>query len=93
MSEIDRAKIAAQIRATRAILDWSQTDLARCTGLTQRSIHRIEHGMTRIRRSTARSIQRAFEETGVRIEETPDGGFRISVPEQLLSRQTDPARR
>ena len=38
---------AAQIRAARALLDWTQADLARATGFTSRNIGNLENGRGR----------------------------------------------
>ncbi len=38
---------ASQIRAARALLDWTQADLARATGLTSRNIGNLENGRGR----------------------------------------------
>ena len=38
---------AAQIRAARALLDWTQADLARATGFTPRNIGNLENGRGR----------------------------------------------
>ncbi len=50
--EIDRPYIpdfwsASQIRAARALLDWTQADLARATGFTSRNIGNLENGRGR----------------------------------------------
>jgi transcriptional regulator with XRE-family HTH domain len=82
--QIDRAKTAAQIRAARAVLNWSQTQLANRTGLTQRSIHRLEQGFGDLRHSTAIAIQKAFSDAGVQFGDSPDGGFTITVPGRVL---------
>ncbi len=37
----------SQIRAARALLDWSQTDLASATGFTSRNIGNLENGRGR----------------------------------------------
>ena len=47
--EIDRPYIpdfwsASQIRAARALLNWTQADLARATGFTSRNIGNLENG-------------------------------------------------
>ncbi len=38
---------ASQIRAARALLDWTQADLARATGFTSRNIGNLENGRGR----------------------------------------------
>jgi ribosome-binding protein aMBF1 (putative translation factor) len=54
----ERELFAAQIRAGRAVLGWSQTDLGERTGVTQRAIYRIEDGATRPRQLTRKSFRR-----------------------------------
>lgn len=64
----------AQIRAARALLDWSQADLADKAGLSQTGIARIENGTNRPNTSTLEKISTAFDtndiefigETGVK---------------------------
>lgn len=77
----DRAQLAAKVRAGRAILGWSQSDLGQKTGLSQRSINRLELGAVDVRRSTALVIEEAFREAGVRFENSP-GGFRVVVEQR-----------
>ncbi len=38
---------AGQIKAARALLDWTQADLARATGFTSRNIGNLENGRGR----------------------------------------------
>ncbi len=38
---------ARQIKASRALLDWTQADLARATGFTSRNIGNLENGRGR----------------------------------------------
>jgi transcriptional regulator with XRE-family HTH domain len=66
---------ARQIRAARALLDWSQDMLAEKTGITDRSISNIEKGKTEPRGDTADALQRAFEDHGV--EFLPNDGVRM----------------
>src|ERR1700724_236738 len=61
----ERQLFAAQIRAGRAVLGWSQTDLGERTGVTQRAIYRIEDGATRPRQLTALRIKKALRDGGV----------------------------
>jgi predicted transcriptional regulator len=77
----DRAQLAAKVRAGRAILSWSQSDLGEKTGLSQRSINRLELCAVDVRRSTALLIEEAFREAGVRFESHP-GGFRVVVEQR-----------
>lgn len=63
-----------QIRAARAMLDWSQDKLAEVTGLAKRTILTLEQGNTVPRADTANAIQDAFEKNG--IEFLPGNGVR-----------------
>jgi predicted transcriptional regulator len=83
---LDSAKMAAQIRGARAVLNWSQTELGARAGLTQRSIHRLEQGATDIRRSTALAVEHVLMEEGIQFEQMPDSGFRIVIPGQTLKK-------
>ena len=56
----ERGQFAAQIRAGRAVLGWSQTDLGEKTGVTQRAIYRVEVGATQPRQLTRLRIEKAF---------------------------------
>jgi DNA-binding XRE family transcriptional regulator len=83
---LDHAKLAAQVRGARAVLNWSQTELAVCAGLTQRSIHRLEQGATDMRRSTALLVQHALRDAGVQFEQLPDSGFKIVISGPTLKK-------
>lgn len=51
----------AQMRAARALLDWSQSDLADKAGLSQTGIARIENGTNQPNSSTLAKIGAAFD--------------------------------
>jgi len=69
------AKIfAAQVRAARGLLDWSQDDLATRSGLSRTVIARLEAGVTDARTSTTTSIRLAFKTAGLRLVDD-DGGW------------------
>ncbi len=74
-----RRQFAAQIRAGRAALGWSQTDLGERTGVTQRAIYRVENGATEPRQLTRSRIEKAFNDAGVVFEGSQTGGFTMSV--------------
>jgi transcriptional regulator with XRE-family HTH domain len=82
----ERAAFAMKVRIARAILDWSQTDLAERVGMTQRAIHKIEQGDTEPRRTTVRAIEEVWREAGVEFEELADSGFRVTIRSSLLKR-------
>jgi len=58
---------AAQIRAARALVDWTQPDLAREAGLSLPTIRRMEGAMGPGRSSAANvdAVRRALEGGGV----------------------------
>lgn len=64
-----------QIRAARALLNWSQDDLANASGIARSSIKNIENDITTARKDTIHDIQVAFENSG--IEFLPGSGVRI----------------
>lgn len=63
-----------QIRAARALLNWSQSDLAKASGVATSSIKNIENEITVARRDTIEDIRKAFESNGV--EFIDDGGVK-----------------
>jgi DNA-binding XRE family transcriptional regulator len=81
---IEAARFAAQVRGARAVLNWSQTELGKRAGFTQRSIHKLEQGSVDIRRSTALAIVKAFRDAGIDFEELPSGPFKIVVSLQAV---------
>jgi DNA-binding XRE family transcriptional regulator len=75
----DRHEFAAKVRAARAVLGWSQAELGRRVGVTQRSINRLEQAGVDVRRSTAVAIEGVLRDEGISFEFVPSGGFRIVV--------------
>ncbi len=64
-----------QIRAARALLEWSQADLARAAGMAVSSIKAIESCASTPRRETLEAIAAAFEAGG--IDFCPPSGVRM----------------
>lgn len=56
---------AAQCRAARALLNWSQEDLVRASGITKKTIADFERGATQPRAQTLSQITQAFENAGI----------------------------
>lgn len=54
-----------QIRAARALLNWSQADLAEKAGLSQTGIARIENGTNKPNTSTLNKIEAAFDKADI----------------------------
>lgn len=65
---MDRAETitARQIRAARAVLNWSQSELADRSGIARRTLTSIENGQVKPFIGSFRSIRAAFEEAGIR---------------------------
>jgi transcriptional regulator with XRE-family HTH domain len=84
--ESDLLLFAARMRAARAVLGWSQTELGKRAKVTQRAIYRLEKAAVRARHQTEVRINQAFQDAGVEFEELPNGGFEMSVPSQLVVR-------
>jgi predicted transcriptional regulator len=55
----------AQIRAARALIGWTQADLAQASGVSEVAIKNLERGVTDPRVSTISNIRAAFDEAGV----------------------------
>jgi DNA-binding XRE family transcriptional regulator len=79
-----RSTTIRQIKAARALLGWSQSDLARQSGVSEPTIARLESadGQLGGRRETVRKIQAALETSGIEfIEGNGTGeGLRFRKP-------------
>jgi len=71
-SEVDRV-FAAHVRAARALLEWSQKDLAEASNLSRNVIARLERGETDARSSTINAIRSAFAQKGIEFFVHSDG--------------------
>lgn len=81
----DPLLFAARMRAARAVLGWSQTELGKKAQVTQRAIYRLEKAAVRARHLTQVRINRAFEDAGIGFAQLPNGGFEMIVRRQLLT--------
>lgn len=66
----------AQIRAARALLNWSSADLAERAGTARQTIVRIEQvdGLPQSKVQTLAEIQKAFEAANIEFIGTPEDG-------------------
>jgi len=66
---------AAQIKAARALLDWSQPQLAKAAGLSPQTIKRMEgpKGPGKSTAENVETVQRVLEAAGVAF--IPAGGY------------------
>lgn len=55
----------AQMRGARGLLNWSQSELSKRTGISTTSIGNIEAGNTQARENTLKVIRQAFENSGI----------------------------
>ncbi len=79
----DALAVAMTVRMARAALGWSQLELGRHLGMTQRSVHRIEQGHVQPRRTTLLAIEGLLRRAGLEIRHHDDGGFCVEVPASL----------
>jgi transcriptional regulator with XRE-family HTH domain len=74
-------RFAAQIRAARALLGWSQTQLANAAGIGLATLQRIEQseGVVKGNFATVHKIQSALEQRGIHFtdDEAGDIGVRL----------------
>ena len=56
---------AAQIRAARALLGWSQTELSARAGISRRTLTAVEVGNDRVSPDTIAALQSVLEEAGL----------------------------
>lgn len=63
-----------QIRAARALIDWTREDLANASGVTVRTLARIESSQTLPRPATLQAISSALEAAGIEFISQNGGG-------------------
>ena len=90
VARIETQAFAAKVRLARAVLGWSQTELGRRVGLTQRAIHKLEQGETEPRRTTVRALEQIWREQNIEFEDLVDG-FRAKVRSSAF--QSSPAKK
>lgn len=66
--------VGAQIRAARALLNWSASEVADKFGSTRNTIQRLEQaeGVPSTKLQTILELKRAFEDAGVEFIGTPE---------------------
>ena len=74
-------RYSAQIRAARAILGWSQDQLAQRAGIGLATLRRIEQGEGLVKGnfSTILKIQKAFEQAGIHFTEDNAGEIGVRL--------------
>ncbi|HEU4661527.1 MAG TPA: helix-turn-helix transcriptional regulator [Pseudolabrys sp.] len=90
---MERRAFAAKVRIARAVLGWSQAELAATVGLTQRAVHMLEQGETEPRRTTVLALEEVWRAQGLVFEDAGDGAFTVTVRSAQLDRPVSiPAR-
>ena len=91
LTKISRNPIvyAAQIRAARGLLNWSQGELAERAGVSKQSVTRIEIGATDPRLSTMTALNEAIRSAGVELGDDVDGKVRLSISREKLLPPSD----
>jgi transcriptional regulator with XRE-family HTH domain len=79
---------APQLRAARALLGWSQDDLARRSKVSKPTIVRLEHGEGEIGGypSTRGKLQRALEAAGIEFTNRGEPGVRLRKGDVILKK-------
>ncbi|WP_232845052.1 helix-turn-helix domain-containing protein [Paracoccus onubensis] len=72
-----------QIRAARGLLGWTQEDLANASGLTVRTLARIESAQTTPRQTTLEALSAALEAAGVEFIPENGGGPGVRLAHKL----------
>jgi len=76
-----------QIRAARALLDWSAEQLAKQVGLSRESINKIEDGSVQPRAKNLADIVRVFDEHGLEFTDHSGVRFKPQGVEILYGRE------
>lgn len=68
-----------QIRAARALLDWSRDDLIAKSGVSPSALLRLENGLADSRSSTLNKIVKVLTDEGIEFISQPDGGIGVLI--------------
>jgi transcriptional regulator with XRE-family HTH domain len=79
---------AAQCRAARGLLDWSQQELADRAGLGIVTIRQIEADITDPRRATLVVLKQAFERAGVEFIDENGGGAGVRIRKRKRTKKS-----
>lgn len=77
-----------QVKAARALLGWSQSDLAQHSGVSEPTVARLESADGELggREATARKIQVALETNGIEFIEENGGGPGVRLRKRTSKR-------
>ncbi|NDJ52481.1 MAG: helix-turn-helix domain-containing protein [Chloroflexi bacterium] len=68
-----------QIRAARALLEWSRDDLAKAAAVSVSALLRLEQGISDTRTSTVSKVLAALSAAGIEFISQPDGTVGVVV--------------
>ena len=88
IGHIESMVTAAQCRAARGLLDWSQQDLADRAGLGIVTIRQIEADITEPRRATLTVLKQAFERAGIEFIDENGGGPGVRIRKRQRTRKS-----
>jgi len=69
----------SQCRAARGLLDWSQQELAKQSGVGIVTVRQLEGGIHEPRRATLQVVRQAFETAGVEFIDENGGGAGVRL--------------
>ncbi|MER8524542.1 MULTISPECIES: helix-turn-helix transcriptional regulator [unclassified Mesorhizobium] len=72
-----------QVRAARALIDWTRDDLANASGLTVRTLARIESSQTIPRQTTLEALAKALEAAGIEFISQNGGGRGVRLARRV----------
>lgn len=81
----DRKVLAILVRTMRAMLGWSQRDLAEMLGVTHTAIAKVEIAALRLLPDRRERLIAVFEEAGVQFKFAPDG-ISISLGGEVIAK-------
>jgi transcriptional regulator with XRE-family HTH domain len=81
-----------QVKAARALLGWSQSDLAHRSGVSEPTIARLEstEGELGGREGTAEKIQKSIEAAGIQFIEENGGGLGVRLRKRQKQKKESP---
>ena len=71
------AVTAAQVRAARGLIAWSQTDLAKAAGVGKATVADFERGVREPIKNNLLAMERALEEAGVSFTNGDEPGVKL----------------
>ncbi|MER8509370.1 helix-turn-helix transcriptional regulator [Mesorhizobium sp. M0199] len=73
-----------QLRAARALIDWTREDLANASGITVRTLVRIENAQTTSRQTTLDALIAALETAGIEFIPENGGGAGVRLARRSI---------